>query len=247
MFQAPKLSLIESEARRLVRRLAEQRLQARQEALSGLCDKRWEEIRGSEPTAPLARSLWRIEPPLAHLFVELFETGDPRLWDVLGNLTAAQGLALVALAEISRGDAWAVRLAYDAMRHFEAGVEQAYIAAAKETARWMSGPQPAGPPKAEGARFRRASPLCQGVAAIVAETGRPDCKAVLETVGFMIKGRKDVADDPQAARIQSALEKLGLAFTRVDHHQIQYTLHGAEKSTTPGRLAEMLQSTHDTK
>ena len=241
MLQSPKLSLIESEARRLVRRLAEQRLQARQNALSGLCDERWEEIRGSEPAAPLARSLWRIEPPLAHLFVELFESGDPRLWDVLGDLTAAQGLALVALAEISRGDAWAVRLAYDAMRHFEVGVEQAYIAAAKETARWMSGPQPVGPRGTDGARLRHASPLCQGVAAIVAETGRSDCKAVVEAIRSLIKGREGAADDPQAARIQSALEKLGLVFTQVDHHQIQYTLRGAEKSITPGRLAEMLQ------
>lgn len=237
MLQAPSLSLIESEARRLVRRLSGQRLRTRQKALEDLCGERWAEVRGPEPATGLARSLWRIEPPLAHLFVELYEAGDPRLEDLLGSLNAAQGLALLVLAEVGRGDADAVHIAYDAMRHFEVGAEQACIARVKETARWMGEPQPAG---RQGARLLHAGPLHRGVAAIVAETGRPDWRAVLEAIGILASGRDGAADDPHAARILSALERLGLAFVQVDHHRIRYSLHGAEKSITPERLAEAL-------
>ncbi len=243
MLQSPSLSLIESEARRLVKRLTEQRFASRLQHLGNLCHSRWKEIRGPEPTTPLARRLWQVEPPLAHLFVELYDSADPRLGDALGSLTAAQGLALMVLAEIGRGDAFAARIAYDAMRHFEAGVAPAYVDALRRTVGWLSGPKPA---RRQGAHLRHASPLHQALAAIVAETGRPDSKAVLEVVGFLASGREAAIGDPQAARILSVLDGLGLGFVQVEHHRIRHTLHGAEKSVTPERLGEMLAEVRET-
>lgn len=232
-----KLSVIESEARRLVRRLAAQRLRALQDRLARLCDERWEEIRGDEPATPLARILWQTSPPLAHLFAELYDAGDPRLGAALGDLSAAQGMALLVLAQIERGDADAVHTAYDAMRHFEVGVAQAYIEGVKKTARWISGQ--AGPEGAPGARPKHGTPLRRALAAIITELGRGDWKAVREVIGFLC-GTGAAGADPQAERLLSALEGLGLAFRQVERNRVRYESRGAAKSTTTEHLAEML-------
>src|SRR5512139_863462 len=110
----PKLSLIESEAARLVRRVPETSRRALQQALIDLCEAHWLELRGPEPATPLAHALWSVAPPCADLLADLVAAGDGRLLGLLGT-KAAQGFALLVLAEIERGNAEGIRLAHEPM------------------------------------------------------------------------------------------------------------------------------------
>lgn len=59
----PKLSLIVTEAERLIRRLPEPKRRALQQALADLCETRWRELSGPEPATTLAaprRSLFKV-------------------------------------------------------------------------------------------------------------------------------------------------------------------------------------------
>lgn len=114
-----KLSMIDAEARRLVGRAPEAEQRAFQMALIACCEKYWESWRGPEPSPPLARTLWSVTPPLAELFLDMDKNGDAHLADLLAGLSPARALAALVLAEIERGNAEGIHLAYEAMMLFE--------------------------------------------------------------------------------------------------------------------------------
>jgi hypothetical protein len=141
----PKLSLIESEAARLVDRVPKARRRALQQALLDLCDAHWLDIRGPEPATPLAHALWSAAPPRADLLADLYAAGDSRTQALLGP-KPAQGFALLVLAEIERGNAEGIRLAHDPMMLFDspaAGARYAEgVAAALHDGAALHGPPP---------------------------------------------------------------------------------------------------------
>jgi hypothetical protein len=59
----PSLSLIATEARRQLRQVTETRRRALQKDLADMCEAHWQELRGTQPAAPLAQVLWSITPP----------------------------------------------------------------------------------------------------------------------------------------------------------------------------------------
>jgi len=76
-------------------------------------------LRGPQPPQALAQTLWSVTPPLAELFVDMQRSGDARLADLLAGLKPARALAALVLAEIERGNAEGVHIAYEAMMLFE--------------------------------------------------------------------------------------------------------------------------------
>ncbi len=74
-----RLSLIETEAHQLVRRLPESRRLTQQAALVELCETHWRSIRGPQPDTPLAQSLCTVTPPLADLLMKIKEDGGIKL------------------------------------------------------------------------------------------------------------------------------------------------------------------------
>lgn len=235
----PKLSLAEAEARRLVGRLPEQWLLSRGESLRQLCEARWTELRGPEPSSPLARALWRARPALAHLFVNLCSTGDPELAAVLGRLTPAQGLAVLLLAEIGRGDAEGARSAYEGMMMFQSpGARDVY------TVRILAGLRGQGGKTRTWHRHSSRPPLWKAMAAITAETRRYDLNATVEVIGLlagMQAGATDAGEDEATRRLLESLHSLDLAFLGVQRDGIHYRLRGtARKPISTRHLADIL-------
>jgi hypothetical protein len=108
-----KLSFIESEARRHLRKMPEQELEALRRTLVRLCEDHWSDIRGPEPASGLARAMWAVNPHYADLIVDLYGGADPGFSEAIGHLPPTKTLAALVLAEIERGDAEGARLAYE--------------------------------------------------------------------------------------------------------------------------------------
>jgi hypothetical protein len=227
-----KLSLIAAEAERLLRRLPEARRLALQQDLIGLCEARWHEVRGAEPATPLAHALWSATPPLADLFADLYATGDARLDDVLHGHRPAWGLALLALAEIGRGDAEGARLAHEPMMAFES--ETAGTRLAARMAELLHGRLEVPPLHRHAPR----PPLWTALAMITAHTRRCDLKAVIGTIRLLADPS---TSDATLKTLRHALDEVGIRFTSVEDDQVRYTRHGHEhKPATSGQVAEVL-------
>lgn len=233
-----KLSAVESEARRFLRRMREEPIRACAERLRAVCESHWRELRGPEPGTPLARALWQATPSLADLFAALHAAGDPALADALEGLTAAQGLAALALAALERGDAEEARSAYEAMRAFEsAAAGTAYAQAAR--ARLAGADRPAKPHP-----HTSRPPLWKAVAAISAETGRADLNALLAAIEFLGAAQAGTAQagDEAAQRILHALETLHIVFRGAERRGVRYELRGAAKKVASlHALGDMLR------
>lgn len=234
-----KLSLVEAEARRLVGRLPEDGLRSRGESLRQLCEARWPELRGPEPSSPLARALWHAQPTLAHLFVDLCAAGDPKLAAVLGRLTPAQGLAVLLLAEIERGDAEGARSAYEGMMLF-----QSPRARDVYSLRILAGLRGERGNARTWHRHSSRPPLWKAIAAITAETRRYDLKAAVEVLRFLAgiqAGATDAGEDEATKRLLEALRSLDVTFLRVEQDRIHYELRGTERKPISMRdLADIL-------
>src|SRR5512139_587691 len=139
----PALSLVAAQAESVVGHMPEARQGALTEALAGLCEMRWRELRGAEPATALEQVMWSVTPPLADLFVDLYAAGDPRLDHVLQGHKPILGLALLVLDQIAHGDAEGARVAYEAMMVFES--EAAAVSYAQAIAAALRG-QLAWPP-----------------------------------------------------------------------------------------------------
>lgn len=228
-----KLWIIEAEARRVLGSLPAPRIQALQASLIALCEAHWPEMRGPEPATRLVQALWQIPPHLADIFVHLYGASDPRLGQILDRLTPQQALALLALAEIERGDAEGARSAYAAMRLFESpAARAAHVRAILPT----SGGQV---PEAWLMHAHRPA-LWRAVVGLAVQTGRWDTKAVLAGLRQVAQAQTspaEQADEPDMQRILDMLRELGVTFLGVEGDCTVYTLRGKERE--PVRLKQL--------
>lgn len=232
-----KLSLISEEARRLVGRMSESRRRALQDVLVELCETHWRELRGEQPTTPLAQALWSVTPPLAELFVDLHGTGDVRLADILAGLKPARGMALLVLAEIERGDIEAIRIAYESMMVLESA------AATRVHAEYIGAALRGGLHQPQAERHFSRAPLLHALAIVTAHTGRHDANAVRATIRLLAAEPAGPGERHDAAldSLRAALQAVGVRFLGIEGDAIHYELHGQErKPLSRNRLCEML-------
>lgn len=228
----PKLAHIESEAMRRLGRMPEARRRALQQALVELCDAHWPEIRGPEPATSLAHPLWSVAPPRADLLADLAAAGDGRLLGLLGTNTA-RGFALLALAEVERGDAEGIRLAHAPMMLFDTPAAGARYAA--DVAAALSGgtAAPALHPHAGK------PPLWKALACIVAQTGRCDLAAVLRVVDLL--AAPEGGPDPALEALRHALAATGVRFLGIDDDHVGFAVHGQSHAPVSAQqVGEML-------
>ena len=228
----PKLSLIESEAARLVGRMPESKRRTLQQALIDLCEAHWLEIRGPEPATPLAHALWAVTPPLADLLADLHAAGDERLDRLLPGCKAAQGFALLALAEIERGNAEGVRIAHEPMMLFDsaaAGARYAESVAAAlrgrgEALQWHPhAPKPA---------------LWRALACIAAHTWRCDLGMMMRVIA-LLAGRP--AADTVFEQLRNKLGETGVHFLGMGDDHIRFAVHGhPHEPVSAKQLGDML-------
>jgi hypothetical protein len=226
-----RLSHIASESRRQVGRLAETRLRTLQQALSDLCEGRWQEIRGAEPAAPLALALWSATPPLSDLYLDLCGAEDMRLQELLDRLTPARGLAVLALAEIERGDMEGVHLAYESMM-----ILDTLTAAHPYTDRVASTLRGGFEAKKLPRKIKR-EPLGKALAILVDHIGRHDLKAVSEAIRLLAS---ESPPDDALEQLRAALLEAGIQFTGIEDDHISFDLHG--RPHKPVRLNRLLET-----
>jgi len=234
----PKLSHIESEAERLVGRMPEVRRRALQQALIELCDAHWPEIRCPEPATPLAHALWSVAAPRADLLADLVAAGDGRLLALaLLGQKAAQGFALLVLAEIECGNVEGIRLAHEPMMLFDtpaAGARYAegIAAALRGRGAALHGLAPhAGKP-----------PLWKALAAIAAQTGRSDLAALVSVIGVLVsRPASEETRDAELEALRNRLGETGVDFLGIDDDHVRLNVHGhAHPPVHLRRLGEML-------
>jgi hypothetical protein len=233
----PSLSLIETEAQRMLRRLPETRRRALRSALVELCETRWQEIRGPEPETSLARALWSVTPPLADLLVDLYAAGEARLDDIVPGGRSAQGLALLAFEEIERGNEAAVHIAHEAMMAFEtAPPPSVWLERIAALLRGTLEPPLVHPHDSH-------PPLWKALAVIAAHIRRPDPSAVLQVVRLLTLPLEQTAAsrDEALATLRDAVHQAGIRFLRIDDDHILFEQHGREHKPVRARqLADML-------
>lgn len=234
-----KLSFIESEARRHLRRIPEQDLEALQRRLITLCENHWSEIRGPEPAADLARALWAVKPHFADLLVDLYGDSDPRFSEAVLCLPPTTVLAVLVLAEIARSDAEGARLAHEAMMLFETPHAREILI---DTVRSrLRGVRPA---RGKWQKHAHHDPFFKALTLISEQTGRCDLQAIAVAVDCLsaMQARPAARErDPAAQRILEFLRDIDLVFDGFEAGRIHYTLRGApKKPVSSKRLEEML-------
>ena len=215
-----KLSIINNEARRVLRQIPEHQLPTLQNTLAKLCQTRWQELQGPEAATPLVQALSTIMPPAADLFVEMYGSGDLRLDDALAGASPATGLAALVLAGIESEDLEAAHIAYEAMKLFESpAAGQAY---ADAVSRALSG-------ELDQARLHRKmskrEPLWKALVVITEHTGRHDLKAQLEVIQLLTAPKVSALTDEFLEQLCSALQQIGVHFLGLEADRIQFELH----------------------
>lgn len=229
-----KLSEIESEASCLCGRLPEEERRVLQEKLIALCRTHWLEIRGTEPFDRLERAIWRVDPPVADLFLDLYASDDSRLDDALHGLGLSQGLALVVLSEIEAGEEEEVRLLHEPMMLSDS--RDAGRILAQKRAAFLRGeiPFPALHPHSSR------PPVWKALALISERTKRCDASSAVAAMGLL--SGKPAAVDDALERLRERLEGMGMRFLGIDDGHVGYSLHGREKKPLSKRQAgEILQ------
>ena len=229
-----KLSMIDAEARRLAGRAPEAEQRAFQAALIECCEKYWEEWRGPQPPLALAQTLWSVTPPLAELFVDMYGSGAERLADLLAGLKPARALAALVLAEIERGNAEGVHIAYEAMMLFE--TPQAGRVHAERVAAALRAPHPGPALRPPVAR----EPLWKALAEIVAHTARHDLAAVSAVIQ-LLSLPPPAPPDAELDALRAAVQAAGVRFLALDAHGLRFEAHGHEhKPVTQKHIADLL-------
>jgi hypothetical protein len=228
----PKLSLIAAEAGRLLGHMHEARRLGLQQDLTGLCEAHWQALRGPEPTTPLAHALWSATPPLVDLFADLYTTGDAELDDVLQGHRPGWGLALLALAEIGRGDAEGAQVTHEPMMVFESEKAGAHLAA--RMAATLHGRMELPPLHKHAPR----PPLWKALMVIAAHTGRSDLKAVAEVLRLLAAAPE--SSDAALEQLRKALDEVGIGFVAVEDDHVCYTQRGHEHK--PASLKQLADS-----
>lgn len=228
----PNLSLIEAEAQRVVGHLPEDRRLVLEAALLELCESHWQELRGPEPTMPLARALWSVTPPCSDLLLDLYVNSDARLAEVLPGQRIEKGLALLVLAEIARGNEAGVHLAHEPMMALEA---------ASAPAAWLQGitvllrGELAAPPLHAHAHE---APLYKALSVLAAHTSRLDLPAMLEVIRLLVA---PAGSDAVLEQLRADVLDTGIGFLGADEEYVHFTQHGHEhKPVRTRQLAEMM-------
>src|SRR5512139_156332 len=231
----PKLSLIESEATRLLRRMPETSRRALQQELLDLCEAHWPELRGPEPATRLAHALWLVAPPCADLLADLVAANDARLQGLLGT-QPAHAFALLALAEIERGNVEGVRLAHAPMMLFATPAAGVRYAAAVAAALRGGGTALHQHPHASK------PPLWKALAAMVAGSGRCDLAAALAMIGVLVaRPPADAPPDATLEALRGRLAATGVHFIGIDDGHVSLAVHGQPQPQVSIRqLAELL-------
>jgi len=233
----PNLSLIETEAQELVRRLPESRCRALQAALVDLCETHWQTLRGPQPTTPLAQTLWSTTPPLADLFIDLYAAGDARLNDVLPGYNLARGLALLVLAEIQNGNESGVHIAHEPMKVFET---------VSPPTSWLNRIAALLHGTLDAPRLHhhdRHDSLWKALAVIASHTKRLDLPAVLEVIRLLTESPDQSAAlaDVALEKLRHAIEDAGICFLHIDDDRIHFEQHNnAHKPVRTRQLGELL-------
>jgi hypothetical protein len=232
------LSLIETEARRLVGRLPESRRLAQQTALVELCEMYWHALRGPQPESPLSRALWSITPPLADLLMDLYAAGDSRLAAVLPGGRLAKGMALLVLAEIERGNETGVHVAHEPMMAFESASPPDVLL--ERIRALLVGTFE--PPRLY-AHDKHHDAMWKAMAIIAASTRRLDLPAALEVVRLLCIPTDQASSNVDAAvvRLREEVAVVGIRFLTIEDDHVHFTLHGhTHKPIRVRHLGEML-------
>lgn len=233
----PSLSLIESEAQRLVERLPEMRRRTLGTALVELCETHWQELRGPEPATPLAQALWPVTPPLADLLIDLYAAGDARLDEILPGHNLAKGFALLVIAEIERGNEAGVHIAHEPMMAFETAPPPMFWL--ERIAALLRGKL--APPLLH--RHDRHAPLWKALAIMASHIKRHDLPAVLQVIRLLTTPVEQFAasHDEALEKLRDDVHEAGIRFLDVDDDHIHLEQHGREHKPVRARqLAEML-------
>jgi hypothetical protein len=233
----PSLSLIESEAERLVGRLPEERRRELGAALLELCETHWQELRGPEPASSLAKALWSVTPPSADLLMELYATGDTRLDEALPGFNLGKGLALLVFAEIERGNEAGVHIAHEPMMAFETAPPptswlERHVAMLRGTL---------APPVLH--RHDHHAPLWKALAIMVSHIKRLDLPAVLAVIHLLTTPVEQLAPshDEKLEKLRDDVYEAGISFLDIDDDYIHLEQHGHEHKPVRARqLAEIL-------
>jgi hypothetical protein len=234
-----KLSFIESEARRHLRRISKQNLEPLQQTLIKLCENHWLDIRGPEPVSGLARAMWAVTPHFADLIVDLYGDSDRRFSEAISYFPPTKVLAALVLAEIERGDAEGARLAYEATMLFE--TPQARDIHTDSVRSQLRGVRP------ERVRWHKHAhhdPFFRALVMISEQTGRSDSQAMAVAVEYLTAIQASPVarvGDQEVKRILEFLRDVDLIFQGFEEGRIHYTLRGVSKKPISGkRLEEML-------
>lgn len=231
------LSLIETEARELLKRLPEARHQALQDALVELCEAHWQILRGSEPTTRLAQTLWSITPPLADLLIDLNATGDTRLNDVLPRYDLARGLALLVLTEIQDGNEFGVHIVHEPMKAFE--TMSPPVSWLNRIAALLRGTLDAPPLR----HYERHDALWKAMAVITSHIKRLDLPAVLQVIRLLIESpaQPAAAADVALEKLRHDVEDAGIRFLKIENDSIYFEQHHhPHKPVRARQLGELL-------
>lgn len=234
-----KLSFIESEARRHLGRIPEQKLEALQREVIELCEEHWSVIRGPEPVSGLARVIWTVRPHLVDLVVDLYGVYDPRLFLAIGNISPTKVLAALVLAEIEHCDAEGARLAYEAMMLFETKeASEIYIDSVRSKLRGFK------PERTRWRKHEHHDALFRSLAMISKQTGRDDLQAITVALEYLSAAQtssvsKECCQEEQ--KILDFIRELDLVFQGFEDGRLHYALRGMpKKAITRKRLEEIL-------
>jgi hypothetical protein len=227
------LSLIETEAQRLLGRLPETERLAQQRALVDLCETHWHELRGSQPGTALANILWSITPPLADLLLDLYAKNDARLNEFFAPDHLARGLALLVIAEIESGNEAGVHIAHEPMMAFETATPPTTLL--DRIAALLRGTLES-PLLHKHDKHHDA--MWKALAVIAAATRRLDLPAALAVIRLLSSGQ---SSESGVIQLREDVAEVGVRFIGMDDEHVDYELHGHQHKPIRARnLGEML-------
>ncbi len=214
-------------------RLPEARRLTFQAELAALCEARWQELRGPQPDTPVARALWQITPPLADLYLDLYAAGDERLDEALRGQKVAQGLALLVLADIERGNEAGAHITDEPMMALETAPPSSPWL--ERIAALLRGTLPV--PLLH--RHDSRPPLFKALAVMAADIKRFDLPAVLQVIRLLTAPSS--TEDEALEKVRADVLQAGIRFLGIDDDHVQLEQHGHEhKPVRTRQLAEML-------
>jgi len=223
------LTLIATEARHLLRSVKETRRRELQQDLVALCETHWQKLRGPQPAAPLAQALWSVTPSWSDLLLDCYVAGDIRLAELMPGSKLSNGLALLVLAEIERGNEMGAHTAHEPMMAFEE---------TPPSAEWLERISALlrgtlEPPLLH--KHDRHDALWKALAVISAHSRRLDLPAVLELIHLLS------ATDEALERLRQDVLEVGIRFLTIEDDHVQFELHGhAHKPVRSRQLGENL-------